>query len=129
MDGTRQELQGKQRLTFAAEMKVKMLANATIVMLKEFPGFCDWWFEELEQERRDYIHQNLQMTMLAEFHRLSGLLEQKAEKMRDCVVRFFDKLPGFTQWKKVVAGADLRGRVNYQLKDYLWKEMRKAYRS
>lgn len=127
-DGERVELQGHQRNTFAAELKVKILANRTIAMLKEFPGFCDWWFEELHQERRDYIHEELQIKMLNEFGRLRGLTEQKAEQMSDCVVRYFDNLPGFTQWTRVVAGADLRGRVNYQLKDHLWEEMRGAYR-
>ena len=127
-DGTRVELQGQQRKTFAAELKVKILVNKAVALLKEFPGFCDWWFVELDEDRRDYIHQNLHLKMLNEFSRLSGLTEQKAEAMRDCVVRFFDNLPGFTQWKSVVAGADLRGRVRHQLKDYLWEEMRGAYR-
>ena len=115
-DGTRQELQGEQRIRYAGELAVKILANRTIDMLKLFPGFCDWWFT-MDEGQRSFIFEDLHMTMLSKFAHLTGFVEQKAEQLRDCIVEYFDGLSGFTQWKQVVAGADLRGRVNYQLKD------------
>jgi hypothetical protein len=124
-DGTRAELQGRQAISFAGELQVRILVNAAIVMMKEFPGFAEWWFQ-MDEIQRDYIHQELHMLMLAEFIQISGIPERKAEQLRDCVVAFFDRIPSFTQWQTMVLGSTLRDRINYQLKDLLWKEMRKA---
>ncbi len=115
---------GQKHNEFMAEFKVRLVTNAVITFMKGFPGFTDWWFETLEGDRRQYIHQELQVTLLNEFTRASGLLEQKAEVLRDCVIRFFDKLPTFSQWHQVTLGADLRGRIRHQLKDYIYKEIR-----
>ena len=117
---------GTKGIRFGIELKIKTLANRTIDMLKLFPGFCDWWFT-MDEGQRSFIFEDLHVTMLKEFVNLTGMVEQKAEQLRSCIVKYFDNVPGFTQWKTVVAGADLRGRVNYQLKDHLWDEMRKAY--
>jgi hypothetical protein len=122
-DGTRAELQGKHALTFQGELRCKILANRTIDMLKLFPGFCEWWFQ-MDEDRRSFIFSDLQMTILRTFAQQTGLLEQRAEQVRDVVVEYFDNMPGFTNWTKETAGADLRGRVHYQLKDHLWQEMR-----
>jgi hypothetical protein len=117
---------GGKGLRFAAEVHVKALSNRTIDMLKTFPGFCEWWFG-MDEGQRSFIFEDLHLVVLGKFIHLTGLVEERAEQMRDCVINYFDSIPGFTQWKHTVAGADLRGRVQYQLKDHLWEQMRKGY--
>lgn len=118
------ELQGQQRNNFMAELKMKILANAIIVFMKGFPGFSEWWFEVLPEENRTYVHNDLQVKILAEFPRLGGFVGEKATGIKDCVLRYFDRLPSFTQWRQVTLGADLRSRADHQLEEYIHQELR-----
>lgn len=119
------ELTGQQRATFMDEMKARTLANGTIMFLKGFPGFETYWFETLDEAKRDFAHTKLQMVILDSMCRVSGFGMDKARGIKDEVIRYCDELPAFTQWKTVVLGSTLRERIDHQLTEYLYKELKR----
>jgi len=126
MDFPTYELQGQERANFMDEMKGKTMANGIVAFLKEFPGFCDWWFTTLNEDRRSNIFTGIQIVILNAMNRVSGLPSQKVPAIRNEILSFFDQLPAFSQWHQVVLGSTLRGRVKHQLDDYILGELKRS---
>jgi hypothetical protein len=112
--------------SFTNELKCKCVANGVVAFLKGFPGFAEWWFITLDEDRRDNIFVGLQIVILNAFNRVSGTSMEKATAIKDALILWFDQLPSFTQWKEMVLGSTLRDRVDYQLTRYIYDEFKRT---
>lgn len=125
-DGSVVEFTGNRKASFLSEFKMKILTNGIIAFMKGFPGFAEWWFTNNNEKQREMHHTLLQLKILSAFDKISGTSTEKARALRDVVVKYFDKLPGFNQWEQVVLGTDLRSRIQNQLKSYVYDELKKV---